>query len=489
MEGEKKFLDTVHGYISVPENYCDRLIDTVHFQRLRRIEQSSARSLFPCARHDRFIHSLGVFHIGRRILDAIRQDSDIKDAIDERLSSSYLIACLLHDCGHSPFSHTLEKRFGEKTMLFSQFVRSLKEKDIEIPEEWERDYNPKDAKHHEIISAYLCVRVFGESIIQLEGDLELIGRMIMGLPYKDSSKSLENCFISLLNGKIIDADKLDYICRDQWALGYLSNSVDVDRLISGIRIHKDAKGHYQVVFKKNAITEIQALVDSKNFQLVNVFNHHQVVYEQYLFDKCIDELEKRVNGNIFDFNAIEDEYNMDGLPLRLLSDDDIIHLLKTKLGSDSHLKEWLSRDYKFKPLWKSRSDFIALFIEEGGAILLSEGDGSLFANIIVPAIRKKYGNDSYIEKPVSPKLTFIRKGDVRIDFGSKMIVDFTDLNLPFRQDVYKDEVFNYLFIRKDIDSGECIQVIKDVLKRRRGVWPKILQFCRNWGRFLQNRHY
>ena len=64
MEGEKKFLDTVHGYISVPAEYCDNLIDTRHFQRLRRIEQSSARSLYPCARHDRFIHSLGVFHIG-----------------------------------------------------------------------------------------------------------------------------------------------------------------------------------------------------------------------------------------------------------------------------------------------------------------------------------------------------------------------------------------------------------------------------------------
>ena len=46
---EKKFLDTVHGYISVPETYCDKLVDSRYFQRLRRIEQTSARSLFPCA--------------------------------------------------------------------------------------------------------------------------------------------------------------------------------------------------------------------------------------------------------------------------------------------------------------------------------------------------------------------------------------------------------------------------------------------------------
>ena len=480
MEGEKKFLDTVHGYISVPENYCDRLIDTVHFQRLRRIEQSSARSLFPCARHDRFIHSLGVFHIGKRIYDAICQDPDIRNAIDDRLSSSYQIACLLHDCGHSPFSHTLEKRFGEKTMLFEQFVNALRKRNILIPKEWENGYSLPKTKHHEIISAYLCVKVFGDSILHLKGDLELIGRMIMGLPYKERNKSLENCFISLLNGKIIDADKLEYICRDQWALGYLSNSVDVDRLISGIRLYKDKKDNYEVVFKKNSITEIQAVVDSKNFQLVNVFKHHQVVYEQYLFGQCINELEKKMGCNIFDFRAIEDEYGIDGLSLRLLSDDDIVHLLKTKLDSDSHLKEWLSRDYKFKPLWKSRSDFIAIFKEEGGARLLCEGDGSLFANIIVPAIRKKYGNDSCIEEPVMAKMTFIRKGDVKICFDQNNVVDFTELRLPFRKDVYKDEVFNYLFVDKKIEPGDCIKVIRDVLKRRKGISCNLLQFGKLW---------
>lgn len=53
----KLFKDTVHGYIRIPKRYCDLLIDTPHFQRLRRIEQTSIRSLYPCARHDRFAHS------------------------------------------------------------------------------------------------------------------------------------------------------------------------------------------------------------------------------------------------------------------------------------------------------------------------------------------------------------------------------------------------------------------------------------------------
>ena len=68
MKGYKIFLDTVHGYISVPNDYCEKFVDTANFQRLRRIEQLSSRSLYPCARHDRFVHSIGVFHIGKRLL-------------------------------------------------------------------------------------------------------------------------------------------------------------------------------------------------------------------------------------------------------------------------------------------------------------------------------------------------------------------------------------------------------------------------------------
>ena len=109
MKGYKIFLDTVHGYISVPNGYCDKFVDTANFQRLRRIEQLSSRSLYPCARHDRFVHSIGVFHIGERLLDTIKSDGV---ELDESLRQSFLIACLLHDVGHSPFSHTLERCFG-----------------------------------------------------------------------------------------------------------------------------------------------------------------------------------------------------------------------------------------------------------------------------------------------------------------------------------------------------------------------------------------
>ena len=122
----KRILDTVHGYIMVDEKYVDHIIDTQLFQRLRRVEQTSIRAVYPSARHDRFIHSLGVFHIGSLIVSQLRADAMANanwgetDAVLEKLYGSYLSACLLHAIAHAPFSHTFEEYYGQKKSLAAQ---------------------------------------------------------------------------------------------------------------------------------------------------------------------------------------------------------------------------------------------------------------------------------------------------------------------------------------------------------------------------------
>ena len=110
---DKIFHDTVHGNIRIPERYCNLIIDTLLFQRLRRVEQSSVRSLYPCARHDRFIHSIGVFYIGSMVAEwlsnnLVKELSEEVEPFWDKVVNSYKIACLLHDIGHAPFSHTFE---------------------------------------------------------------------------------------------------------------------------------------------------------------------------------------------------------------------------------------------------------------------------------------------------------------------------------------------------------------------------------------------
>jgi len=62
----KVIRDSIHGYIQIPETIVKEIVDSELFQRLRNIEQTNMRALFPAARHDRFIHSLGVYALGYR---------------------------------------------------------------------------------------------------------------------------------------------------------------------------------------------------------------------------------------------------------------------------------------------------------------------------------------------------------------------------------------------------------------------------------------
>jgi HD superfamily phosphohydrolase len=108
--------DPVHNIIPFEDNSCDRLlldlINTREFQRLRRIKQLGMSELvFPAANHSRFAHSIGVMHNARRFLDRLSKVCD--DKIEPEHQTAVLVASLLHDVGHGPFSHTFEKITGE----------------------------------------------------------------------------------------------------------------------------------------------------------------------------------------------------------------------------------------------------------------------------------------------------------------------------------------------------------------------------------------
>ncbi|MDR1623729.1 MAG: HD domain-containing protein [Tannerellaceae bacterium] len=154
----KIFEDSVHGHIIISETYCREIIDNWMFQRPRRIEQTSMRPIFPSAHHDRFIHSIGVYHVGEKMFTSIQEntlkfDSFVYNFIKETLrptpfvksftqkgsvdgywgslKKTYVIACLLHDCGHAPFSHTLESYYyNEATAINDDILTIPLNKDI-----------------------------------------------------------------------------------------------------------------------------------------------------------------------------------------------------------------------------------------------------------------------------------------------------------------------------------------------------------------------
>jgi len=370
----KRILDSVHGYISIPKEYCDNIIDTPYFQRLRRIEQTSSRSLFPSARHDRFIHSLGVFHIGTKIVECLMEQSADFPPQYESVMESYKLACLLHDIGHSPFSHTFENYFNDKEerKLSTLLTDSIKNEDFSNDMSKQLKWTS-----HEMISAYISYFVYGNFIKQRNADAELVVRMIIGCQYSNKQRSFENAVIELIHGELIDADRLDYVCRDAWASGYSTSSVDVQRLINAIRIIKDAGDEYVVCFTDKALNEIESVLNVKDFQQRNVITHHTVVYEQALLVKAmesaalfhfgckiIDDKSEREKAlrKICEVNTFFQSLILPMLNLELWMpmDDDFVYLMKY-VKDDKYVRQWLTRDYLLKPLWKSRAEFYDSF--------------------------------------------------------------------------------------------------------------------------------
>lgn len=379
MGKSKRILDTVHGYIKIDTDLFENIIDTVYFQRLRRVEQTSTRALFPSARHDRFIHSLGVFHLGSLIVNTLKKSPEYNhfpSENKERLLESYKIACLLHDVGHSPFSHTFENYFDNINHNLSKMLEN------EIGnEDFKGDLISyfDNAASHEKMSAYVAIKAFRQ-YINSKADLELVVRMIIGCKYQRSvNKSFENALIDLIHGDIIDADGLDYVKRDSWASGYSTSSVNTERLISSICIHKNDKDLWQVCYSPKALNEIEAVLAVKTYQQKNIITHHTVVFEQALLVKAMESaalfhldkeetedtqirkeaLEKLCDVDSYLNSIVFGKYN---IPIIYPGDDDFISLMKYNY-ENKYIKQWLSRKYDYVPLWKTTADFFSMFPE------------------------------------------------------------------------------------------------------------------------------
>lgn len=278
----KKVRDTIHGYIEIPEIIVTEIIDSELFQRLRYIEQTSMRSLYPAARHDRFIHSLGVYWLGKQAFKSFRKNSEIElKKISSKIIFSkawwdkqemlFELACLLHDCAHAPFSHTLEdlyvlRKVPLKQKDYTDFglkpncrIAELDYKLLSICAPYDNSFVKDFIKDngvielkgagapHEKMSSFCIINEYKDSIdriaeaygVKLEkDDYVFMVRMIIGCPYTAIGQinSLKNCIISMLNSSSIDVDGLDYIVRDAYMSGIDNFSIDYQRLLNSFTI-------------------------------------------------------------------------------------------------------------------------------------------------------------------------------------------------------------------------------------------------------------
>lgn len=478
MEKAKRVLDNVHGYITIPDDLCDNIIDTPFFQRLRRVEQTSCRVLFPSARHDRFIHSLGVYHLGSRIVDAINRNCEGQLPENfEAVEDNYRVACLLHDVCHAPFSHTFEDFFDNDSNSLADSLASVLSSESfnsdKVDCEWK-------AAPHETMSAILAITAFPEFVKPPRFDLEFIARMIVGFKYSDPAKSFENAFIELLHSKVLDADGLDYVCRDATMAGYSTNLIDVDRLIGEIYVIRDSEDgqKYKVCFSNKAVNEIESVLGVKNFQQYNVFAHHVVTYEQELLKEAMksaaflhlnnkkytsEEEREMALKTLCKMSAFRTPYHFGKycVPLLYPSDDDFVSLMKY-FPEDKYIRQWLSRSYDLQPLWKSKSEFKHIFGDTLGGTELKDIELWVLSPECKEFICSTFGLNKRDVWFLEPKLKdrFGTTNDISIYIDGQ-IRQFKDL-YPKGRMYFNDlgEQFKFVFVPKELDKNVVLKALK-----------------------------
>ena len=236
--------DPIFGLFSLQSELVFDLIEHPFFQRLRRIKQLGLSFLvFPGATHTRFEHALGTAHLMRQAVQSLRNKG--LEITDEE-AESVTVAILLHDIGHGPFSHVLEKTLvdishEEISLLFMKELNRLTDGKIEM-----------------------AIRIFKNEY-----------------PKK---------FLYHLVSSQLDMDRLDYLARDSFFTGVTEGHVGVDRIIKMLNVWDD-----DLVVEIKGIYSIEKFLIARRLMYWQVYLHKTVVSAEFLLINILKRAKELVS--------------------------------------------------------------------------------------------------------------------------------------------------------------------------------------------------
>lgn len=250
MQNKLKIInDPVHGFIKIPYEILFDVIEHPYFQRLRRISQTGLLNLiFPGATHTRFHHALGAMHLMFTALETLK----LKGVdISKEEEKGAMLAILMHDIGHGPFSHALE------SMLM---------------DDW----------HHENLSLLLMNRLNDV----FHGELSMAIEMFQGKYHRK--------FFNQLISSQLDVDRLDYLKRDSFFTGVSEGNINTQRIISMMNVCEEG----ELVIDAKGIYSIENFLTARMFMYWQVYYHKTSALAEFLLVKILERAKYLVSQGV-----------------------------------------------------------------------------------------------------------------------------------------------------------------------------------------------
>ena len=257
LDETKVLKDPVHSYIHIHYEVIWNCLDSKEFQRLRRIRQLGGDfQVYPTAEHSRFSHSLGVYEIVRRMVTEVKS---LCVELTEYEKVCVMLAGLLHDVGHGPFSHAFEhvtnhshEEYTAKIILgnteLNAILRAVSEK---LPQD--------------IVS-----------IIQHTHKNDILNQIVSGQ---------------------LDADRMDYLLRDSYFTATSYGQFDLERILRTMRVRKTAEGRKVIVVKYTGIHSVEDYIMARYQMYWQVYYHPVARSYEAVFIQLFNRLKDIFKGD------------------------------------------------------------------------------------------------------------------------------------------------------------------------------------------------
>ena len=285
--------DPVHGFITINDPLIFEIISHPYYQRLRRIQQMAlAQLVYPGAVHTRLHHSLGAYHL---MCIAINELKDKGIEITPEEAVAVKAAILLHDIGHGPYSHALEKIL----------LKGIS---------------------HESLSLVIMQNLNEHENPILKGNLSLAIQIF-------TNQYPKKFLHQLISGQL-DVDRLDYLSRDSFFTGVTEVVVGYERILKMLIVRDN-----ELVVEEKGINSVEKFLLSRRLMYWQVYRHKTVVASENMLVKIIERAqllfeqknEQVKTGALLDNFLSNPNIKIEDLSLNdycNLDDTDIMHAIK-----------------------------------------------------------------------------------------------------------------------------------------------------------------